>query len=84
VAALLVESFHKKAVHGINHLIVVCHAQVVHPQRPVGRVDVVAGEIGWERMQEGEGNSSYRNRIIDAIFCMDGETLEKRARIEAY
>ena len=42
-----------------------------------------AGEIGWERMQEGDGNSTYRNRIIDAIYCMDGDTLENRARIEA-
>ena len=61
-----------------------------NPQHPTEAVATavtlmgVAGEIGWERMQEGDGNSSYRNRIIDAIFCMDGETLEKRARIEAY
>lgn len=42
----------------------------------------LAGEIGWSRMQQGEGNSSYRNRIIDAIYCMDGETLEKGASYE--
>ena len=42
----------------------------------------VAGETGWERMQEGDGNSTYRNRIIDAIYNMDGETLEQRAKIE--
>jgi len=42
----------------------------------------LAGEIGWTRMQEGEGNSSYRNRIIDAIYNMDGEALDKGARYE--
>lgn len=42
----------------------------------------LAGEIGWSRMQEGDGNSTYRNRIIDAIYHMDGRTLEKGARYE--
>ena len=42
----------------------------------------LAGEIGWSRMQEGDGNSTYRNRIIDAVFNMDKETLDKGARYE--
>ena len=42
----------------------------------------VAGEIGFERMQEGDGNSTYRNRIIDAIYNMDGKTLDARAKFE--
>jgi hydroxyethylthiazole kinase len=42
----------------------------------------LAGEIGWSRMQEGDGNSTYRNRIIDAIFNMDGETLDMGAKYE--
>ena len=42
----------------------------------------LAGEIGWSRMQDGDGNSTYRNRIIDAIYNMDAETLEKGARYE--
>ena len=42
----------------------------------------LAGEIGWSRMTEGDGNSTYRNRIIDAIYNMDGETLEKGAKYE--
>jgi len=42
----------------------------------------LAGEIGWQRMQPGEGNSSYRNRIIDAVCNMDGKTLEEGARYE--
>ena len=41
-----------------------------------------AGEIGWSRMQEGDGNATYRNRIIDAIYNMDDETLERMARYE--
>lgn len=42
----------------------------------------LAGEIGWSRMQEGEGNSTYRNRIIDAIYNMDAKTLDKGAVYE--
>lgn len=42
----------------------------------------LAGEIGWSYMQEGDGNSTYRNRIIDAIYNMDAETLDKGAKYE--
>lgn len=42
----------------------------------------LAGEIGWSNMQRGEGNSTYRNRIIDAIFNMDGAQLDSGAKFE--
>lgn len=42
----------------------------------------LAGEIAWANMQPGDGNSTYRNRIIDAIFNMTGDTLEEGARYE--
>lgn len=42
----------------------------------------LAGEIGWSRMQEGDGNSTYRNRIIDAIYNMDEECLDGGAKYE--
>lgn len=42
----------------------------------------LAGEIGWSHMAEGDGNATYRNRIIDAIYHMDGDTLERGARYE--
>ena len=42
----------------------------------------LAGEIGWSRMQDGDGNATYRNRIIDAIYNMSGEELEKGAKYE--
>lgn len=42
----------------------------------------LAGEIGWKNMQPQDGNSSYRNRIIDAIYHMNGEILEKGAKYE--
>lgn len=42
----------------------------------------LAGEIGWSRMQAGDGNSTYRNRIIDAVYNMTGEELEKGAKYE--
>lgn len=40
----------------------------------------LAGEIGWSRMAQGDGNSTYRNRIIDAIYNMDGAALDKEAK----
>ncbi len=43
----------------------------------------LAGEIGYERMAEGDGNSTYRNRIIDAIYNMDGEVLEKEQNMKS-
>ena len=41
-----------------------------------------AGEIGEERLQEEEGNASYRTKIIDAVDCMCSETLAARMRVE--
>ena len=46
----------------------------------IGRA--IAGEIGWSRMAEGDGNATYRSRIIDAIYNMDGETLNGGAKYE--
>lgn len=42
----------------------------------------LAGEIGWSNMQEGDGNSTYRNRIIDAVFNMNGDLLDRGAKYE--
>ncbi|MDD3252997.1 MAG: hydroxyethylthiazole kinase [Lachnospiraceae bacterium] len=42
----------------------------------------LAGEIGWANMQPQDGNVTYRNRIIDAVYCMTGEQLEKGAKYE--
>ena len=42
----------------------------------------LAGEIGWSYLESYEGNATYRNRIIDAIYRLDGDTLEKGARYE--
>jgi Hydroxyethylthiazole kinase, sugar kinase family len=42
----------------------------------------LAGEIAWSRMLPGEGNSTYRNRIIDAVYQMDEAILERGARYE--
>ena len=42
----------------------------------------LAGEIGWANMASSDGNATYRNRIIDAIFHMDGATLDKGAKYE--
>lgn len=42
----------------------------------------IAGEVGLRNMQDTDGNSTYRNRIIDAIYNMDNDTLIKGARYE--
>ena len=42
----------------------------------------LAGELGYESLKPGEGNATLRNRIIDAIYHMDGETLRKGAKYE--
>jgi Hydroxyethylthiazole kinase, sugar kinase family len=42
----------------------------------------LAGEIGWNNMQPGDGNSTYRNRIIDAVCNMNGTMLDQGARYE--
>ena len=42
----------------------------------------LAGEIAFANMTETDGNSTYRNRIIDAVYNMDAETLEKGAKYE--
>jgi len=42
----------------------------------------IAGEIAAERMTERDGNATYRNYLIDAIYNLDGETLERRAKCE--
>ena len=42
----------------------------------------LAGEIGYANLRSGEGSSTLRNRIIDAICNMDAETLNKGAKYE--
>lgn len=42
----------------------------------------VAGEIAFDRLKDFEGNSTYRNYILDAIYNMDYETLERGSKYE--
>lgn len=42
----------------------------------------LAGEIGYSNLLPGEGNSTLRNRIIDAIYNMDIDALNKGAKYE--
>ena len=42
----------------------------------------LAGETALKRMASQDGNASYRNYIIDAVFNMNPEILEKGARYE--
>ena len=42
----------------------------------------VAGEVGYANMEPTDGNSTYRNRIIDAIYNMDADKLCSMAKYE--
>ncbi|SDX92252.1 hydroxyethylthiazole kinase [Eubacterium barkeri] len=42
----------------------------------------VAGEIAVKNMLPSDGNATFRNRLIDAIYHLDGDTLEGRASYE--
>ena len=42
----------------------------------------LAGEIGYKNLKEYEGNSTYRNLIIDAIYNMTGEALDAGAKYD--
>lgn len=42
----------------------------------------VCGELAQRRMGELDGNASYRNYIIDAVYRLDGETLERHANYQ--
>ena len=42
----------------------------------------LAGETAHERLTPQDGNATYRNYIIDAIYRMDGDALERGAKYE--
>ena len=42
----------------------------------------VAGEVGYANMEPTDGNATYRNRIIDAIYNMDADKLCSMAKCE--
>ena len=42
----------------------------------------LAGEVAKSRLSEQDGNSTYRNYLIDAVCNMSGDQLEKGARYE--
>ena len=43
----------------------------------------LAGQMAASRMARIDGNASFRTYLLDALFNMDGDTLEHGARIEA-
>ena len=42
----------------------------------------ISGELAYRRMPEVDGNASYRNYIIDAVYNMTDDTLKELGRIE--
>lgn len=43
---------------------------------------VLQGEIGASKLKEGEGNATLRTYLIDALFNMTDEELEKSGKYE--
>lgn len=43
----------------------------------------LAGQVAAARMQQGDGNGSYRTYLLDALCNMTGEQLEQDARVES-
>ena len=44
----------------------------------------VCGEIALEHLEAHEGNAGFRNRIIDAVYHLDAETLNKKADYQIF
>lgn len=42
----------------------------------------LCGERAQARLEPQDGNSTYRNKIIDEMYHLDGDTLERGAKIE--
>lgn len=42
----------------------------------------LAGEIGWSRLGPQDGSMALRGYLIDAVYHMTGDTLEKGAKLE--
>lgn len=42
----------------------------------------LCGEIAFKRLEEKDGNATYRNYLIDAMYHLDAETLERGANYE--
>lgn len=68
----------------VANILLACGASPIMADEPleVEEITALCGGLAWENMQKGDGNATYRNRIIDAIYNMDGETLERGARYE--
>lgn len=44
----------------------------------------VCGEIALKHLAPYEGNASFRNRIIDAVYHLDSETLDRKADYQKF
>lgn len=66
----------------------VCACLAANPERPLEAVAAAvaamdaAGELAWARIEPGDGNAAYRGRILDAIYNLDGDTLDRRTDYE--
>ncbi|MCI7302642.1 hydroxyethylthiazole kinase [Ihubacter massiliensis] len=42
----------------------------------------LCGEIAYSHLKEGEGSGTFRSRLIDAVYCLSGDELERGANYE--
>ena len=76
-------------VNDVANILLACGASPIMSDEPEDVVDItsvcavgLAGEIGYLHMKEEDGNSTYRNRIIDAICHMNKKVLKEEANDE--
>ena len=67
---------------------VVAAYAVANPENPLDAVVAaiaghgVCGQIAAARMGQADGNGSFRTYLLDALYNLDAETLERMAKIE--
>ncbi|MBR5122914.1 MAG: hydroxyethylthiazole kinase, partial [Anaerotignum sp.] len=44
----------------------------------------VCGEKAYERLTEQDGNATYRNYIMDVVYNLTGEELERQAKYKIF
>ena len=66
----------------------VCAYLSANPECPLEAVAAAvaamdaAGELAWTRMEPWDGNFAYRGKILDTIYHLDGDTLDRRSDYE--
>ena len=78
---ITIENQAKAHLTGINEVITATE-KGVYCKLASGNLQIAGENLRVEKLLPEEGNSTYRNKIIDTIYNMTGEELEKGAKYE--